>query len=55
MAIEACQLQPLLDELEQLPLVDWPRAAEARQQLLQALYKDFSRGAHPCKGLRQLP
>lgn len=47
MAIEACQLQPLLDELEQLPLVDWPRAAEARQQLLQALYKDFSRGAHP--------
>lgn len=47
MAIEACQLQPLLDELEQLPLVDWPRAAEARHRLLQALYKDFSRGAHP--------
>jgi len=47
MAIEACRLQPLLDELEHLPLVDWPRAAEARQRLLQALYKDFSRSGHP--------
>lgn len=47
MAVEACQLQPLLDELEHLPLVDWPRAAEARQRLLHALYKDFSRGNHP--------
>jgi len=35
------------DELEQLPLIDWPQAAAAKQKLLRALYRDFSRGEHP--------
>ncbi|MFB4390298.1 MULTISPECIES: 4-alpha-glucanotransferase [unclassified Pseudomonas] len=49
MAIEACDLSQTLEDLEQQPLVDWPRAAYARQQLLQALYKDFSHGEHPLR------
>lgn len=49
LAIEACELQPTLDELEQLPLVDWPRAAGARQRVLEALYKDFNQGSHPLR------
>lgn len=36
-----------VDELEQLPLIDWPQAAAAKQKLLRALYRDFSRGEHP--------
>ncbi|UBM26960.1 4-alpha-glucanotransferase [Pseudomonas sp. p1(2021b)] len=47
MAIEACDLQQTLDELQSQPLVDWPRAADARHRLLQALYRDFSQGNHP--------
>lgn len=47
MAVEACGLEQTLEELEQQPLVDWPRAAAARTQLLQALYRDFSQGEHP--------
>lgn len=35
------------DELEQLALIDWPRAASAKQKLLRLLYRDFSRGDHP--------
>ncbi|MBK4999657.1 4-alpha-glucanotransferase [Pseudomonas sp. S31] len=50
MAVEACGLEQTLDELEQQPLVDWPRAAAARERLLQALYKDFSQGEHPQRG-----
>lgn len=49
MAVEACGLEQALEALEQEPLVDWPRAAEARQRLLQALYKDFSQGEHPLR------
>lgn len=49
MAIEACDLQATLDELEHLHLVDWPRAADARHRLLQALYHDFSQGEHPLR------
>ncbi|WP_194790591.1 4-alpha-glucanotransferase [Pseudomonas sp. UFMG81] len=49
MAIEAEGLAQILEELEQRPLVDWPRAADARQRLLQALYRDFSQGAHPLR------
>ena len=37
------------DELEQLPLIDWPLAAAAKQKLLRALYRDFSRGEHPLR------
>ncbi|MDU9393375.1 4-alpha-glucanotransferase [Pseudomonas sp. zfem002] len=33
--------------LEQLPLIDWAQAATAKQKLLRALYRDFSRGEHP--------
>lgn len=47
MAIEACGLEHTLEALEQQPLVDWPRAADARLRLLQALYRDFSQGEHP--------
>ena len=47
MAIEACDLEQTLQDLEQQPLVDWPRAADARHQLLAALYKDFAQGEHP--------
>ncbi|MDF0730914.1 4-alpha-glucanotransferase [Pseudomonas entomophila] len=49
MAIEACGLEQTLEDLEQHPLVDWPRAADARLRLLAALYKDFSQGAHPLR------
>ncbi|MFP5424867.1 MAG: 4-alpha-glucanotransferase [Gammaproteobacteria bacterium] len=49
LAIEACELQPTLDELERQSLVDWPRAADAQQRLLKALYKDFSQGNHPLR------
>lgn len=49
-AIEAEGLAETLDDLEQQPLVDWPRAAEVRQRLLHALYKDFSHGEHPLRG-----
>ncbi|HEN8800696.1 TPA: 4-alpha-glucanotransferase [Pseudomonas putida] len=47
LAVQACGLEQTLERLEQEPLVDWPRAAEARHGLLQALYKDFSQGEHP--------
>lgn len=40
-------LEQPFDELEQLPLIDWPRAAGAKQKLLRMLYRDFSRGDHP--------
>ncbi|AJO78419.1 4-alpha-glucanotransferase [Pseudomonas sp. MRSN 12121] len=46
-AIDACGLGPQLQELERQPLVDWPRAAQARQQVLRALYEGFRQGEHP--------
>ncbi|MBI6887986.1 4-alpha-glucanotransferase [Pseudomonas putida] len=49
MAIEACGLEQQLEELEQRPLVDWPRAASARLRLLEALYQGFSHGDHPLR------
>lgn len=49
MAIEACGLEQVLEDLEQQPLVDWPRAAAARLRLLEALYQDFSQGDHPLR------
>ncbi|WP_028693647.1 4-alpha-glucanotransferase [Pseudomonas cremoricolorata] len=48
-AIEAEGLGQILEDLEAQPLVDWPRAAEVRERLLQALYKDFSQGQHPLR------
>ncbi|MFJ2547596.1 4-alpha-glucanotransferase [Pseudomonas sp. NPDC087612] len=47
MAIEACQLHGPLEQLEQLPLIDWPQAASFRQRLLRALYRDFIATEHP--------
>ncbi|WP_422402712.1 4-alpha-glucanotransferase [Pseudomonas sp. GZD-209] len=49
MAIEACGLAQTLEDLQQQPLVDWPRAAKAHQRLLEALYQDFSQGDHPLR------
>jgi 4-alpha-glucanotransferase len=49
LAIEACALEPILDDLRQQPLVDWPRAAHAHQQLLEALYQDFIHASHPLR------
>jgi len=48
-AIEAAGLEQTLEDLEQQPLVDWPRAADARLRLLEALYQDFSQGDHPLR------
>ena len=42
-------LEQPFEELEQLPLIDWPLAAAAKQKLLRALYRDFSRGEHPLR------
>jgi 4-alpha-glucanotransferase len=46
-AIEETELAEELSELETLPLIDWPRAAAAKWQLLQALYDGFVSGANP--------
>ncbi len=47
LAVEACHLEQTLTSLEQAALVDWPRAADARYKLLDALYQHFSQGDHP--------
>lgn len=47
MAIEETGLAKEFTHLEALPLIDWPRAAAAKWQLLHALYKGFSSGATP--------
>lgn len=49
MAIEACGLEQQLEELQQRPLVDWPRAASAQLRVLEALYQGFSQGSHPLR------
>ncbi|MFK0311090.1 4-alpha-glucanotransferase [Pseudomonas sp. NPDC090233] len=49
MAIETCGLEQALEDLEQRSLVDWPRAADTRLRLLEALYQDFSQGDHPLR------
>jgi 4-alpha-glucanotransferase len=46
-AIEETGLNDELSELETLPLIDWPRAAAAKWQVLQALYDGFVSGANP--------
>lgn len=46
-AIEAAGLAATLTQLEALPLIDWPAAASAKQQLLRSLYDGFSSGEHP--------
>ncbi|BCT33626.1 4-alpha-glucanotransferase [Pseudomonas protegens] len=46
-AIESCGLGQTLQALEQQPLIDWPQAAQAKQQALRALYEGFCHGQHP--------
>ncbi|WP_338580727.1 4-alpha-glucanotransferase [Pseudomonas sp. MAG733B] len=46
-AIDATGLAIELKHLEELPLIDWPAAAEAKHRLLQALYEGFVQGEHP--------
>ena len=46
-AIDACGLRAELQRLEQLPLIDWPAATQAKQTLLRQLYEDFAQGEHP--------
>src|SRR5476651_2698583 len=46
-AVEQTGLQAELERLEHLPLIDWPAAAQAKWQLLRALYEGFCSGAHP--------
>ncbi|MFK8330521.1 4-alpha-glucanotransferase [Pseudomonas sp. BJa5] len=48
-AIEALDLAQTLQQLEQLPLIDWPEAAAARYRLLQFLFDDFIDGEHPLR------
>ncbi|WP_100633906.1 4-alpha-glucanotransferase [Pseudomonas qingdaonensis] len=45
--VQALGLEAQLEQLEGLPLIDWPRAAGARQQILQALYQGFIKGEQP--------
>ena len=49
-AIEDAGLGQTLHELEQLPLIDWPAAAAAKQRLLRSLYQGFSASEHPLNG-----
>ncbi|HDS1744901.1 MULTISPECIES: 4-alpha-glucanotransferase [Pseudomonas] len=49
MAVVACGLEQTLEDLEQRPLVDWPRAADARLRLLDALYQNFIQADHPLR------
>lgn len=46
-AIDAADLSKTLQDLEALPLIDWPAAADAKQRLLRELYTGFSAGEHP--------
>ncbi|MBA1200632.1 4-alpha-glucanotransferase [Pseudomonas capeferrum] len=46
LVIEAHGLENPLQEMDSQPLVDWPRAAAVRQDLLRALYEDFVSGDH---------
>lgn len=46
MAIESCGLAEELERLEQLDLVDWDAASQARQCLLRALYDNFTTGGN---------
>ncbi|MCU7646762.1 4-alpha-glucanotransferase [Pseudomonas piscis] len=46
-AIETSGLGPQLQALEQQPLIDWPAAAQAKQQVLRELYQGFRHGEHP--------
>ncbi|MHC8314262.1 4-alpha-glucanotransferase [Pseudomonas sp. LB3P31] len=46
-AIDATGLAAQFKHLEELPLIDWPVAAEAKHRLLQALYEGFVQGEHP--------
>ncbi|MGJ7513618.1 4-alpha-glucanotransferase [Pseudomonas baetica] len=46
-AIAATGLADELRHLENLPLIDWPAAADTKLRLLQALYEGFVQSEHP--------
>ncbi|WP_085586092.1 MULTISPECIES: 4-alpha-glucanotransferase [unclassified Pseudomonas] len=46
-AIDSSGLSDRFRHLEDLTLIDWPAAADAKQTLLQALYDGFIAGQHP--------
>ncbi|MNQ68946.1 4-alpha-glucanotransferase [compost metagenome] len=46
-AIDDAGLTTELHRLEQLPLIEWPAAAQAKQLLLRTLYDGFCVGEHP--------
>ncbi len=46
-ALDDIGLGEALTQLEQLPLIDWPAAADAKFRLLRSLYNGFSHGDHP--------
>lgn len=47
LALQSTELADEFQRLEQQALIDWPAAAAAKQQLLQALYEHFCQGDHP--------
>ncbi|ERO60212.1 hypothetical protein P308_14880 [Pseudomonas piscis] len=47
-AIEACGLGPQLQALEQQPLIDWPAAAQAKQQVLRELHQASAMASTRC-------
>ncbi len=46
-ALDDAGLGDTLAHLEQLPLVDWPAATDAKLRLLRSLYNGFAHGDHP--------
>jgi len=46
-ALDDAGLGETLQHLEQLPLIDWPAASDAKYSLLRSLYQGFSHGDHP--------
>lgn len=48
-ALSRSGLGPEFHALEQLDLVDWPAASQAKLKLLRVLYEDFQHGAHPLR------
>lgn len=48
-AISRANLESTLNALQRQELVDWPKAAAAKLQLLRTLHEDFSQGEHPLR------
>ncbi|MDD2058837.1 4-alpha-glucanotransferase [Pseudomonas sp. GD03860] len=48
-ALETLGLESSVEQLERLPLIDWPQAGAVRYRLLQLLFDDFIDGDHPLR------